>query len=141
MMNDVEDKDVNKIFRTAESMVNCFGLSSEEIAEKLTEEGKENTVNLASAWVKFWSEQPEYAFDGRNEVAGRLCKEIANSEPFKELVPTLDQVKLKFFRMGCEEEGRRMHKTLMQSFSGFLFYILNEKLQVKDGKWYNLPLI
>lgn len=150
------NEDLVELSRLIESMVNNFGFHEDDVLQALLldDAGKNNLTELSVRWIAYWGKQPEYRFDGRNEVAGRICREIVGFESFEDLssdigdnFTDLIETRHKYGSLAT------MHRTLMQTFSGLLFHaihLLNDEntrridqqmMEQHDEYWYDCPFI
>jgi len=143
LSRNVDEINLSELAETIDKMVNVFGFDVESLANA----APTNAVPLSVAWVRFWSAQPEWRFDGRNEIAGRICRQFVSMDAFSALESNQDELALQTFatlmtvpytRSG--ETLQTMHRTLMQTFSGFVFCVLERQLKLDNG-WSHLPLI
>ena len=138
-----------------ERMVNNFSINQEEIAEAIASDpdASVNTLALFCEWVRHWAKQPSYAFDGRNEYSGNILRKIYGTEEFHDLEKGYAGCcSEKCFSEFAENYAPRMHRTLMQTFTGTLLAFLsklkdaesvalNRAVSGGEARWYRLPLI
>ena len=144
-------------WKTCDSMVNCYGIHKEEIAEALASNrmAELRAVKFALSWIQFWASQPNYMFDGRNEIAGEICRKLVSSKYYGRLYTKYVSCNTEgaAFEWLVGENAARMHRTLVQSLSGVLFAIISESdrpdvkklasvlVPERGEKWYRMPLI
>lgn len=142
----------------AERMVNNFSFHA---AATTSEFGKYGIVDdvlnlIAAVWIEYYGEgYGQYRFDGRNELAVKCCNDICDHESFKKYFNDLKYRNLDdyMYAEGFVESSLRMHRTLMQAFTKFLFawikfeadednplYVITQNI-FEDDHWWNLPMI
>lgn len=136
-------KDIDALADEAERMVNVISFDQKKAAEEAERGLLERTLmnTLMITWVKTFSD-PSYTPDGRNEQAVSMIRDIAEMEAFKDLANFFfggieyDENDPSHYEVGMyfAERGKRMHKTLMQSFTGFLFSWIKE--HAKGDRWH-----
>lgn len=160
----IENKEEMKDFASCiDVMANNFSFHRDELAKAILND----TVSaarfdvLTAVWIDYWSKQPEYAFDGRNESARRACMRLATNAEFQDLAAQFREtsewkaftalIELPFSKYGTSL--RTMHKTLMQTFTGLIlsyiehsprieYVLLSAGEQERNGdRWYRLPLV
>lgn len=153
------DKEIEVFFKHCENLVNPFGFDPRPVVEELMKDAYLRCLflHIALEWIHFHTDSLVY-MDDRNRIAIRLIGEFSQTEDFP-----------KIYEMYFSEDDRenasfagvaryflflasRMHRTLMQSFTGFLFCFFanypsffdnsNREMEEKYGeKWWSLPLI
>ena len=150
------NEDLIELSHDIESMVNNFGFHEDAVLQDLLcdDTGKKNLMELSVRWISYWGKQPEYRFDGRNEVAGHICREIVGFESFEDLssdigdnFTDLIETRHKYGSLAT------MHRTLMQTFSGFVFHAIHlidnenarrideQMTDLHDEYWYCCPFV
>ena len=152
-----------ELAKETSSMVNNFSFVPEHVVAQLDRNPAAQCLALAMAyvWVRHWGGVPEYMFDGRNEASRRLCREIGGTEAFRmlgEVLASMDGKKLEvaetiYTTRYYGETLYTMHKTLMQTYTGFMLCVFDKDESQETGnvvapmrekygeKWYRLPLV
>ncbi len=127
-------KNVTETVSIVCNMVNCFGVNAEEVATALAEfpTVRKKFLEYCQAWILWLNfAYKKNMYDGRNEIACRRGADIFIIIGFS--VPYVNDVEKSFkdwhsnieaelfaIKMGNE------HKTLQQTFSQIVFYMLYE---------------
>ena len=150
------NEDLIELSHDIESMVNNFGFHEDAVLQDLLcdDTGKKNLMELSVRWISYWGRQPEYRFDGRNAVAGCICREIIGSGCFDDITSVIgDNFADMIETRNKYGSLQTMHRTLMQTFSGFLFHAIHliddEKTRridehmtdLHDECWYCCPFV
>lgn len=137
-------KDAKEIAREFMRVTNNFSFDRKGLAEELR--NSKEMKKLALHWLVILSSD-NYMTDDRNAIAARKGKELAEVPFLKRKLANLkDDVKMVKICM----EISRDHRTLQQTFSGFVFYYIlitatakqQEQIISRMGEsFYRLPLI
>lgn len=137
-------KDVKEIAREFMRVTNSFSFDRKGLAEELR--NSKEMKKLALHWLAILSSN-SYMTDDRNAIAARKGKELAEVPFLKRKLANLkDDVNMVKICM----EISRDHRTLQQTFSGFVFYYIlitstakqQEQIISRMGEtFYRLPLI
>lgn len=137
-------KDAKEIAREFMRVTNNFSFDRKGLAEELR--NSKEMKQLALHWLVILSSD-NYMTDDRNAIAARKGKELAEVPFLKRKLANLkDDVKMVKICM----EISRDHRTLQQTFSGFVFYYIlitatekqQEQITSRLGEsFYRLPLI
>lgn len=150
-MNDADRRIYDRnISRMADSLmdaaadsVNCFGIDTVKIVDGIGD-GREMSFlkKLALLWIRQWaSDEATFAVDGRNEIAVRRCKTLAGTEEFEKAYDAEDEYSEEWRVASiCAGSSYRMHKTLMQQFTGVVFQVLS-RAGVTQADTSRLPMI
>ncbi len=132
--NIVDSMKINDIRKAAESMVNCFGYNPIETIDILAADplGRSNALLLALYFVLYEAKKERW-IDARNETEVWFCKQFCEFDGFKELVELYsinidapESIQDKFFIKLMQAFGGQMHRTLLQTFSSFVFAVLGD---------------
>ncbi len=126
-----EYEKVRELKREIESMVNVFGFKPEEIAEKINADvlGRTNNLLLCLYIVKYEAERERWV-DLRNEKSNEVCKQISWTSEFKTLCDfygvefDAPENQSRFFSLLTKEIGGQMHRTNLQTFFRYVFFVL-----------------
>ena len=148
------DSDMQELSHLIETVSNNILFPEDELLSEILsdENGKRNILCLSVYWISYWGSIPENRYYGmQNEYSGRICVEIVNNS-------LLEGFDVSMFD-GLIETRRKygslqtMHRTLMQTFSGFLFHAIHliddEKARridqmmtdLHDECWYYCPFV
>ena len=145
-----------ELSRLIESMVNNFGFHEDAVLQDLLcdDTGKNNLTELSVRWISYWGKQPEYRFDGRNAVAGCICREIVGCRCFDDILSVIGNNFVALIETRHKYGSlETMHRTLMQTFSGFLFHAIHlldnenarrideQMTDLHDECWYYCPFV
>lgn len=130
------EEHLKEIAATADAMVNNFGFHRTELCASAmaNEIARQNMIAMSCAWIAYWAKQPEYRFDGRNKYAGMLCRSVAEISEFSKIAEHVlktfsgkaytEMIETPFSKYGSSLAT--MHKTLMQTFTGFILKCIAE---------------
>lgn len=136
-------KDAKEIAREFMRVTNNFSFDRKGLAEELR--NSKEMKKLALHWLVILSSD-SYMTDDRNAIAARKGKELAEVPFLKKKLEKLEDEKMVKICM----EISRDHRTLQQTFSGFVFYYIlitstakqQEQIISRMGEtFYRLPLI
>lgn len=125
-------------------IVNNFSFNPKQLAEELG--NSKEMKKLAYHWLVVLSSN-SYMTDGRNEIAAKKGKELAEIPFIKSKLENLKD-DMKMIKIALEIS--REHRTLQQTFSGFVFYYIFISSTAKQQAeitnrlgetFYRLPLI
>lgn len=137
-------KDGKEIAKDFMRITNNFSFNPKGLAEEL--KNSKEMKKLALHWLVILKSD-SYMTDDRNAIAARKGKELAEI-PF--LKKKLENLKDDFQMVKICMEISRDHRTLQQTFSGFVFYFIlitstekqQEQLKSRFGEtFYRMPLI
>lgn len=143
-MNIDFSKDAKEIARDFSRLTNNFSFDYKGLAEELRD--SKDMRKLAFYWLRVVS-STNYRADGRNEIAARKGRKLAEVSFIKKKIENLKE-DVKMVEI-CNEISYD-HKTLQQTFSKFVFYYIfltaTEKQQKQlidriGERFYLLPLI
>ena len=160
-MHNKDFTDAKVLYDLTHAVTNNFSVHLAEISTALADD--KAAVQLALTWIAYWGVQPDYCFDGRNEYSGLVCRVIANSDYFKDVLrgnSFLTYFNKRWnpdwfidFSKFVEKYGQNYHRTLMQTFSSLLFRILAKNSYISNTEmmyfingqfgedWYRTPFI
>lgn len=136
-------KDAKEISNEFMRVTNNFSFDRKGLAEELR--NSKEMKKLALHWLVILSSD-SYMTDDRNAIAARKGKELAEVPFLKKKLEKLEDEKMVKICM----EISRDHRTLQQTFSGFVFYYIlitstakqQEQIISRMGEtFYRLPLI
>lgn len=137
-------QDAKEIAREFMRVTNSFTFDCKKLEEELR--SNKEMKCLALYWLSILK-SPDYRTDDRNAIAARKGSELAEIPFLKRKLENLkDDVKMVKICM----EISRDHRTLQQTFSGFVFYYIlitasekqQEQLVSRMGEiFYRMPLI
>lgn len=137
-------KDAKEIAKDFMSITNNFSFDRKGLAEEL--KNSKEMKQLALHWLVILK-SPNYRTDDRNAIAARRGQELAEIPFLKKKLDNLkDDMKMAKICMEISYD----HRTLQQTFSGFVFYYIlitstakqQEQLIDRLGEtFYRLPLI
>lgn len=136
-------KDAKEISNEFMRVTNNFSFDRKGLAEELR--NSKEMKQLALHWLVILSSD-NYMTDDRNAIAARKGKELAEVPFLKKKLEKLEDEKMVKICM----EISRDHRTLQQTFSGFVFYYIlitatakqQEQIISRMGEtFYRLPLI
>lgn len=136
-------QDAKEIAREFMRVTNNFSFDRKGLAEELR--NSKEMKKLALHWLVILSSD-NYMTDDRNAIAARKGKELAEVPFLKKKLEKLEDEKMVKICM----EISRDHRTLQQTFSGFVFYYIlitstakqQEQITSRMGEtFYRLPLI
>lgn len=137
-------KDAKEIAKDFMSITNNFSFDRKGLAEEL--KNSKEMKQLALHWLVILK-SPNYRTDDRNAIAARRGQELAEIPFLKKKLDNLkDDMKMVKICMEISYD----HRTLQQTFSGFVFYYIlitstskqQEQLIDRLGEtFYRLPLI
>lgn len=137
-------KDAKEIAREFMRVTNSFTFDCKKLEEELR--SNKEMKCLALYWLSILK-SPDYRTDDRNAIAARKGSELAEIPFLKKKLETLKDNE-KMVKI-CSEISRD-HRTLQQTFSGFVFYYIlrmstekqQEQITSRMGEtFYRLPLI
>lgn len=136
-------QDAKEIAREFMSITNNFSFDRKGLAEELR--NSKEMKKLALHWLVILSSD-SYMTDDRNAIAARKGKELAEVPFLKKKLEKLEDEKMVKICMKISRD----HRTLQQTFSGFVFYYIlitstakqQEQIISRMGEtFYRLPLI
>ena len=148
------DNNLSELSSLIDSVSNNTLFPEDELLSEILsdENGKRNILCLSVYWISYWGSIPENRYYGmQNEYSGRICVEIVNNS-------LLEGFDVSMFD-GLIETRRKygslqtMHRTLMQTFSGFLFHAIHliddektrrideQMTDLHDEYWYCCPFV
>ena len=154
MMKNYERNNMSELSSLIDSVSNNTLFPEDELLSEIfvDETGKKNLFELAVNWISYWGSLPENRYYGmQNEYSGRVCIEIVKNGLLKGLDGSkydgLIELKRKYGSLQI------MHRTLMQTFSGFLFHAIHlldnenarrideQMTDLHDEYWYCCPFV
>lgn len=137
-------QDTKTIVKEFMRIVNNFSFKPKELAEELKKSKEMRQLDFY--WLVTISSS-NYMTDGRNEIAARKGRELAEIPFIKKKMEKLPD---DMYKLNIALEISREHKTLQQTFTGFVFYHIlltsteKQKEQIIDRMgedFYIMPLI
>lgn len=149
--SDVTAATMEELYKAADLMVNSFSFNPEKLTEEIVDDVHRRAVMemIAVHFIRFWGEEAEeWLVDARNEKAVEYCKKISETQEFKSICSNLKNEEAGAIASEFVHKTRQMHRTLMQSFAGFIFCFIahcdGDWKTISDkmpSEWYKLPFI
>lgn len=141
---DLETGSAKEIAEFFTDITNSFSFNPVKTAEEL--KGTKQMYDLDICWIKTLS-SPDYGTDGRNEIAARKGRQLAEIPFIKRKMERANSPKM-------EEAAKKIaweHRTLQQTFSKLVFYHFMQECSHAERQrlikemgcedFYKLPLI
>lgn len=142
-MIDLETADAKEIAEFFTDITNSFSFNPVKTAEELRDSKLMNDLDIC--WIRVLS-SPDYGTDGRNEIAARKGRQLAEIPFIKRKMERASSPKM----MEAAKKIAWEHRTLQQTFSKLVFYHFMQEcgngnrqrlIRVMGGDFYKLPLI
>lgn len=142
-MIDLKTASAQEIAQYFARITNYYSFNPVKTAEELKDSKQMDDLDIC--WIKTLA-SPDYSTDGRNEIAARKGRQLAEIPFIKRKIERISNPKM-------EETAKKMaweHRTLQQTFSKLVFYHFMQNcsdrnrqklIQVMGEDFYKLPLI
>ncbi len=142
-MINLKTENAQEIAKYFTRITNSYSFSPVKTAEELKDSKQMNDLDVC--WIKTLA-SPDYRTDGRNEIAARKGRQLAEIPFVKRKMERISNPKM-------EETAKKIaweHRTLQQTFSKLVFFHFLQNcssgnrqklIQVMGEDFYKLPLI
>ena len=125
MVDILKTETVDNIVKVFMDKTNTLCFNPKELGEEL--KSSQDMKDLSLYWIKELSNE-NYNVDGRNEYSSQIGKKLNDYSFIKEKFNTLNNPKMELVAKKITKE----HKTLQQSFSSVVFYVITTMLTKKE---------
>lgn len=135
--------------KALENVVNVMSFKPSEFVNEINSEAPTllpKLKEIARLWIKNAGTNSNISVDGRNEWAVKVCQRVVSTDAFLEdVIPDISD---KDCDIAIVNEGEHFHRTLWQSVTGLMAYLIyldypnvNKAVYDEFGDWYIMPCI
>ncbi len=125
------------IRKAAEVETNCFGYNPKETvsnAHVISPHKIDTMVRLAVFQVIYESNEQTW-IDERNKQSNEVLKALSYTDSFKKISKNvqnnMNEDEIRFYKRVAEDIGIHMHRTVLQTYSSFVLYVLAYYPEIK----------